>query len=114
MADYVTSDTCEGNVALSPLLETKVESVVLDPLYASNTILLLISSFVSHHSSFTTSPQRTVVTRPPRWFATALAIDGFSATHSTFIMWMRCCDHRAQVLVIAEAKVWGVHVRARC
>jgi hypothetical protein len=67
MADYVTSDTCESNVALSPLLETKVESVVLDPLYASNTILLLISSFVSHYSSFTTVlTQRTVVTRPPR------------------------------------------------
>ena len=53
MADYVTSDTREGNVALSPLLETKVESVVLDPRYASNTILLLISFFVSIHPSFT-------------------------------------------------------------
>lgn len=105
MADYVTSDTREGNVTLSPLLKTKVESVILDPLYASNTVLLLISSFVSHHPSFTTSPQRTVVTRPPRWFATALAIDGFSATHSTFIMWMRCCGHRARVLVVAEAKI---------
>ena len=96
MGDYVTSDTCEGNVALSPLLETKIESVVLDPRYASNIILLLISFFVSIHPSFTKkSPQRTVVTRPPRWFATAFAIEGFSATHSTLIMWMRCCDHRA-------------------
>jgi hypothetical protein len=32
-------NACEGDVALSPLLETKVESVILDPLNAANIVL---------------------------------------------------------------------------
>lgn len=43
----MTSNACERNIALSPLLETKVESIVLDPLNTSNTILNQVSSFIS-------------------------------------------------------------------
>ena len=43
----MTGNTCKGNVALPPLLESEFESVVLDPLYASNTILLRVSAFIS-------------------------------------------------------------------
>jgi hypothetical protein len=36
----MAGNTCEGDIALAPLLKTKVEPVVLDPLYTANTILL--------------------------------------------------------------------------
>lgn len=36
MAYNVTGNTCEVYVALPPLLEVEVETVVLDILYASN------------------------------------------------------------------------------
>ena len=41
----VTGNTCESNVALSPLLETKVKPVVLDPLNTSDAILIACQLF---------------------------------------------------------------------
>jgi uncharacterized protein (DUF2336 family) len=85
----MTRSACERHVALSPLLEAKVELIVLDPLDTANAVLRQVSSIISP------LPQerllRTVVTLPPRWLATAFAIEGFSATHSTLIL-LACCD----------------------
>lgn len=48
MAYDMPSYTCEGDVALAPLLKSKIESIVLDPLYTSNTILHLVSPLISY------------------------------------------------------------------
>jgi len=42
----VSSHTCKGDFTLAPLLESKIEPVVFDPLYSSNTILQLISPII--------------------------------------------------------------------
>ena len=47
LAYDVASDACESDIALSPLLETKVKFVVLDPRYASNAVLARVSAFIS-------------------------------------------------------------------
>jgi hypothetical protein len=91
----VAGNTCEGHIALSPLLEAKVESVVLDPLDTADAILCQVSSFISPLPFRHERLLRTAVTLPPRWLATAFAIEGFSATHSTFILLACCGEHRA-------------------
>ena len=88
----MTRSACERYVALPPLLEAKVELIVLDPLDTANAVLCQVSSSISPLSQ--EHPQRTVVTLPPRWLATAFAIEGFSATQSTLIL-LACWDeHR--------------------
>jgi len=91
----VAGNTCESNIALSPLLEAKVESVVLDPLNTADAILCHVSPFISPLPFKHALLLRTAVTLPPRWLATAFAIEGFSATHSTFILLACCGGHRA-------------------
>lgn len=80
-------NTCEGHRAIAPGIEAEVKFVVLDPLDAADSFLPTIRDT----SYLSLSPVR-IVSRltawawPPKWFATALAIEGFSATHNTRVI----------------------------
>jgi hypothetical protein len=49
LGNNVAGDTCESHRTLAPLLETKVELVVLHPLNAANILLLVVSSHLKLH-----------------------------------------------------------------
>jgi len=87
MRHNVSRDASEGYGALAPLLEAKVELVVLDPSNPRDVFLGSCQRWGTWlDSQAYRSWLRTARAWPPRWFATALAIDGFSATHSTRVM----------------------------
>jgi hypothetical protein len=96
LRDNVSSNACEGHRTRAPLLEAKVKLVVLDPRDPASIFLV---SECQHSVSPGVGAQRcavapTALACPPRWFATAFAIEGFSATHSTrAILVQRCIAH---------------------
>ena len=79
----MASDTGHGNLAVTvALAEVEVERIVFDILAAS----VVLQNLLVNGWSSSSLAMRTVVYEPPaRWPATALEIDGFSATQRTFI-----------------------------
>ena len=74
-----------GDVAIPPRwAKIKVKGIILDKLKASVVLwLMLVFSFLH----IRTCPQLTVWNLPPdRWPATALEMDGFSATQRILVM----------------------------
>ena len=96
LCDDMPCNACEGYRTLPPGLKAKVELVVLDPRDPASIFLV---SECQHSVSPGVGAQRcavapTALACPPRWFATAFAIEGFSATHSTrAILVQRCIAH---------------------
>ena len=76
---------CHGDCASAPCLESVLKFVVFNVRIAADiTLCHSISVIETCVLGVRVYEGCTVVTSPPaRWFATAFAIDGFSATHST-------------------------------
>jgi hypothetical protein len=83
LSDDVPSNTSKRHGALSPLLEAEVELVVLHP---CNTRDIFLHAVSLHLDILFARFLCTALACPPRWFATAFAIEGFSATHNTRVM----------------------------
>jgi len=84
----MTCNTGKGHRAITPGIEAEVEFVVLDPLDATDTFLstIRLQSRLFFRVPVRMLSRLTARAWPPKWLATAFAIEGFSATHSTRVM----------------------------
>jgi hypothetical protein len=80
----MAGDACHGNVAVSPVApKVKAERVVL---YVRNSRVMLVGDVRNEYPGSDASSSLTVCLVPPeRWSATALEMEGFSATQRIFI-----------------------------
>lgn len=81
----MTSNTSHNNIASSPRwAEVELELVVFQPDKATN-ICLYNNYYIVRTMQFTTVAVLTAGTFPPKCWATAFAIEGFSATHRILV-----------------------------
>jgi len=101
-------NTCEGHRAIAPGIEAEVKFVVFDPLDAANSFLptIRVTSYL-FSSPVRMVSRLTAWAWPPKWFATAFAIEGFSATHNTRVIPSKCQYMHVKTKILPSGKAHG-------